>query len=280
MIQRHRGRIVALQGVDFSPMLAAAETIALAALEAEAERDERRQLAARISELKRRLRVAIAEGTDSAERARQALGLCPARHRSRPLREMAALAARLELALNLLITGPETSTGRIFSPDVPEKKIRPNTTEKDDDPVCSQDDRQAGNALRHVTLPRLAGALPPDWRSHLEEKGTLNWSSLIETAYQRAPEIGVTDAMWAEAASEFGQTGAAVLVLLADADSVARNGPIRCPAAWVRAMTARAGEAPVRLGRNLFGLLHRRDTSRPLAVLVPKSSTRTPCLAS
>jgi len=53
MIQRHRGRIVVLQGIDFSPMLAAAEAIGLAALAAEAELDERRQLAALVSELKR-----------------------------------------------------------------------------------------------------------------------------------------------------------------------------------------------------------------------------------
>jgi biotin operon repressor len=56
MIQRRRGRIVVLHGIDFSPMLAAAEAIGLAALRAEAEVDERRQLAARVSELKRQLR--------------------------------------------------------------------------------------------------------------------------------------------------------------------------------------------------------------------------------
>jgi hypothetical protein len=64
MIQRRHGRIVVLQGVDFSPMLAAADSLELAALEVEAELDERRQLAARVSELKRQLRAAIVvEGT-------------------------------------------------------------------------------------------------------------------------------------------------------------------------------------------------------------------------
>jgi predicted DNA-binding transcriptional regulator YafY len=47
MIQRRRGRIVVLQGIDFSPMLAAADALGRAAPAAEAELDERRQLAAR-----------------------------------------------------------------------------------------------------------------------------------------------------------------------------------------------------------------------------------------
>jgi hypothetical protein len=121
----------------------------------------------------------------------------------------------------------------------------------------------------------LAAALPFDWRVRLENNGPVSWPNLIAAAYARAPEIGVTEAVWAEAQSELGRAGAAVLVLLADADSVERRGAIRCPAAWVRAMAARAGTEPLRLSRNLFGLLHRQrdgDETNPCPARPPTTS--------
>ena len=69
----------------------------------------------------------------------------------------------------------------------------------------------------------------------------------VATAYERGAEIGVSEAIWADAQSEFGRSGATVLVLLADADSIERQGTIRCPAAWVRAMAARNESQPIRL---------------------------------
>jgi DNA-binding Lrp family transcriptional regulator len=289
MIQRRRGRLVVLQGIDFSPMLAAADALALAALEAETELDERRKLAARVSELKRQLRCAIVvqEGSGIVARAAAALDACPARHRALSLRELAALAARLEVAANLLADIDDAAGGRILSSDQGDEILRPYTTEKGEDPVCmavkpaTGGGAGAGDALRHITLDMLAAALPFDWRACLEKNGRLSWANLVATAYGRAAEIGVTAAIWAEAQSELGRTGAAVLVLLADADCVERGGTVRCPAAWTRAMAARAETEPLRLRRNLFGLLHRRSgVGVPGAVPLPQPTTRSPCPAS
>ncbi len=261
MIQRRRGRIVVLQGIDFSPMLAAAERIEHAALEAEIELDERRRLAARVSELKRQLRGLVLIGGDMELRATAALDVCPNRHRGLPLRELAALVGRLEAAVRLLADDEENAVGRIFSSDRDDEIVRPNTTEKDGISVCrpgrSRSDGGA-DALRHITLDMLAAALPFDWRVRIDGSGgAVSWASVTAAAYERAAEIGVTDAIWAEAQAELGRPGAAVLVLLADAGSIERQGTIRCPAAWVRAMTARAEDGPLRLSRNLLGLLHR-----------------------
>ena len=274
MIQRRRGRIVLLQGIDFSPMLAAAERIEHAALEAEIELDERRRLAARVSELKRQLRGLVAVGGDLAPRAAAALDVCPSRHRGLPLRELAALVGRLEAAVRVLADDGEDAGGRIFSSDQTDEIVRPNTTEKDENPVCrpqrSRNDASAG-ALRHITLDMLAAALPFDWRVRIERSGGgVSWASLTAAAYERATEIGVTGAIWAEAQAELGRAGAAILVLLADAGSIERQGAIRCPAAWVRAMTARAETGPLRLSRNLGGLLHQhRRAGAPCPTLVP-----------
>jgi hypothetical protein len=292
MIQRRRGRIVVLQGIDFSPMLAAADVLAVAALEAEAELDERRRLAARVSELKRLLRGAIAgrEDSDAVARAAAVLDVCPKRHRALALRELAALAARLEVAAKLLADTEDPAAGRIFSSDRGNEIVRPYTTVKDENPVCkaappAASGDGAADALRHITLDMLAAALPFDWRVCIENSGPLSWANLVATAYGRALEIGVTDAIWAEAQSELGRAGAAVLMLLADADSVERRGTIRCPAAWVRAMAARAESEPLRLRRNLFGLLHRRrgggaPCPDPGAVPVHQPPARNPCHAS
>lgn len=289
MIQRRRGRIVVLQGIDFSPMLAAAEEIEHAALEAEIERDEQRRLAARVSELKRQLRGLVAIGGDMAPRAAAALDVCPSRHRGLPLRELAALVGRLEAAIRVLADHGEDAGGRIFSSDRDDEVVRPITTEKDENPVCrpqrSRNDA-AADALRHITLDMLAAALPFDWRVRIERSGGgVSWGSLTAAAYERAAEIGVTDAIWAEAQAELGRGGAAVLVLLADSGSIERQGSIRCPAAWVRAMAARAEDGPLRLSRNLFGLLHRtRGADGPCPTPVVPSHFQTwrnpPCFVS
>lgn len=290
MIQRRRGSLIVLQGIDFSPMLVAAEALAIAAIEAEAERDERRRLAARVSALKRQLRNSIADQEEGhvADRAASALQACPARHRGLSLRDLAALAARLELAARLLTNIQNSSGGRIFSSDWSDEKIRPNTTEKNENLFCRAQVANHGVAadqLKPVSLKKLLPALPFDWRIRIERDGPVSWPTVIGTARERAGEIGVTEATWAEAQSALGPEGAAVLVLLADADSIDRGGSIRCPAAWVRAMAARAGTERLCLSRNLFGLRHRwRDAGEaapcPTGFNFPQPILRSPCPAS
>ncbi|PJN95515.1 hypothetical protein CNY89_08035 [Amaricoccus sp. HAR-UPW-R2A-40] len=264
MIQRRRGRLVVLQGVDFSPMLAAADAFAIAAIEAEAERDERRRLAARVSALKRHLRNVIADQEEGgvADRAASALRACPARHRGLSLRELAALAARLDVAVRLLNSIEDSAGSRIFLSDRSDEKIRHNTTEKDENLVCRAqvaDRPVAADRLELVSLAKLLPALPFDWRVRVERDGPVTWPNLIGTACERGGEIDVTKAIWAEAQSALGPEGAAVLVLLADADSVDRGGSIRCPAAWVRAMVVRAGIEPLCLSQNLLRLRRREQ---------------------
>ena len=288
MIQRRRGRLVVLQGIDFSPMLAAAEGLAIAAIEAEAERDERRRLAARVSQLKRQLRSAVQEEGGVADRAASELRVCPARHRGLSLRDLAALAARLEVAARVLADIEDSAGSRIFLSDRSDGKIRPNTTEKNENLVCRAqvvDRAAAADRLESISLERLLPALPFDWRIRIVSDGPVSWPALIGTACERAGEIGVTEAIWAEAQIALGPEGAAALILLADVDSVDRGGSIRCPAAWVRAMAARAGMEPLCLSRNLFGLRRRRRDAGdgapcPTGFNSPQPILRSPCPAS
>jgi DNA-binding MarR family transcriptional regulator len=291
MLQRRRCRLVVLQGIDFSPMLAAAEALAVAAIEMEAERDERRHLCARISELKRQLRDAVARqpGHSAAARVAAVLDACPARHRGLGLRALAVLTARLELAAKVLMDSEDSAGSRIFLSDRNEQKIRPNTTQKDENLVCrkttSLRDARAEGALRHIALDDLAAALPFDWHIRIKSSGPVSWPTVIDLACERAGEIGVTEAIWVEAQSALGSAGAAALVLIADADSRERGGSIRCPAAWVRAMAVRADTEPLCLSRNLLRLQRRaRDAGDsvpcPTEFSSPQPILRSPCPAS
>jgi hypothetical protein len=192
MIQRRRGRIIVLQGIDFTPMLATAEELGLAALEAEAELAERRQLAARVSALKRQLRATIAtKGNGGAvARAAAVLEACPARHRALSLRELAALAGRLEAAARLLTDVDEPTGGRIFSSDRTDEIVLPYTTGKCENPVCRTTTGAGGggaDALRHLILDMLAAALPFDWWIRIVGNGALSWANLSPRPRSAAP---------------------------------------------------------------------------------------------
>ena len=269
VIQRRRGRIVALQGVDFTPMLARAEALARAALEREAEQDERRRLVARVSARKRALRLALI-GTDSAlvHHAKAVLDACPARHRALPLGALAALEARLAGALRLLSEEKhELPAGRRVSSDRSAEIIRP-ITEKKDEKTVPDVPRAGGETEVHGLTPRLlVEALPGAPRSWLAKETPVTWSALIAFAEERGAEIGVPPKIQTEASSRIGPAGAAALVLLADAGSGDGAARIRCPAAWVRAMARRAAERPLDLRRNLLALARpRRDGPCPALV--------------
>lgn len=273
MIQRRRGRIVLLQGIDFAPMLAAAEALGRAALAAEVEHDERRRLSACVSELKRRLRDALGRWPNhrSAAQVADVLAACPARHRRLALRDLAALASRLELAARLLTEEDDHAGSRILLSDRAEDIVRPNTTERKEDPVCratpasGAGDIRLEAAVNPICLDRVAATLPFDWRARVAQRGPLSWPSLVAAAYERAIEIGVTDALWTEVQAALGRRGAAALVLLADADSLMRGGTICSPAAWVRAMTRRAERGPLSMHGNFARLLRRRDGAEPVS---------------
>jgi hypothetical protein len=156
VILRRRGRIVVLQGIAFTPMLAAAAALGRAALEAEAELDKRRQHAAWVSELKRQLRNSIAAQEESGAAARGGAVLDVGTNGTLSLRELAALATRLEVAARLLADAEDPPDGRILFTDRGDEIVRPYTTEKDEISVCktaapAASGDGAPEALRHIT---------------------------------------------------------------------------------------------------------------------------------
>jgi hypothetical protein len=103
--------------------------------------------------------------------------------------------------------------------------------------------------------------LPDDWKADAGPRP--DWRALVEAAWTRAPLIGVGQDAWALAAGALGRRGAALLVLLADADAAGRGGRIRNPGGWVRRMAERAEEGPLRLHRNVHGLIARQAAASP-----------------
>ncbi|PZX14306.1 replication protein C-like [Palleronia aestuarii] len=110
--------------------------------------------------------------------------------------------------------------------------------------------------LEHVSLRQAVMAAPDDWRIEMERHGRSSWHILAGIAYQRARALGVSPSAWALAQNAVGTNGAAIIVMMADAKSHARGGPVRSVGGWVRRMAERAEKGTATLHRALFGLLH------------------------
>ena len=124
-----------------------------------------------------------------------------------------------------------------------------NTSNEPQRPTCG---------LEHVNLKMLLQVAPEDWHIMLERKGSVAWNSFIDVAYERKDALGINDTAWAISQAALGRIGAAILVLLADANGIERGGIVRNPGAWVRRMAEKAERGEAYLHRSIFGILNRQ----------------------
>ncbi len=111
--------------------------------------------------------------------------------------------------------------------------------------------------LEHISLPMALNAAPAEWHVGMELYGRADWLAFSNVGYERAMALGIAPSAWAQAQASIGKVGAALLVMIADADCQERGGKIRNAGAWVRRMSERAELGTVQLHRSVFGLLHR-----------------------
>lgn len=111
--------------------------------------------------------------------------------------------------------------------------------------------------VEHITLAMALHAAPDDWQGAFARKGSLSWDTFIRMAQARLQPLGINRQAWAIAETSIGSRGAAILVLIADANHEARGGEIRRPGAWMRAMAERAAAGEAYLHRSIFGILKR-----------------------
>lgn len=159
-----------------------------------------------------------------------------------------------------LPTGRKISTDNYITTDLKNEicnrdPIRSREQKRNGEPAPSIQTRPT-SGLEHVSLPMALAAAPDDWTVELERFSEHGWSALVAVAYERMPALGINQSAWAMAQAVLGRHGAAILVLIADAQHSARGGTIRNPGAWMRRMAERAERGEAHLHRSVFGILH------------------------
>lgn len=231
-IRRRAGRIVALHGVDFTPLLTRRLEFEAEAARIELEQAERIRLRAAISTLRGRFRLlAPVAPTQVLAKVSEYFATLPRRYAHLPLAELAILRDRL-VTLLAAITPLDGDT-----PDTANRDTSLRTSDRSEGFVRPPSSKDRDNPV--LPLGSVLTGLPDSWREEIDRRGQRSWSALIATAHARSITLGIPQATWDMAVRTLGRREAALLMLAADADH------IRCPAAWMRAVALRAaGRAP------------------------------------
>jgi transposase-like protein len=258
-IHRSGGRIVVLAGIDLGPMLARRAELEAEAARLRAEDEEHTALRAEITQARRRFRLLCPLSSSGvSERAWALFAELPRRYGHLPVRDLLGIRDRLR-KLFILIEPlecdpenlarpastrtapcpPELPTGRDVLADQSEKIGRPNLT---------KDSKDSGTR----ELVPILDLLPAVWRSDCDEAEQRSSTALTAVAHTRSISLGIPKEAWDAAVTNLGPRQAALLTLAAG------SAAIRCPAAWMRAMTKRGVGAPLDLSRNLLALKRRR----------------------
>jgi len=116
--------------------------------------------------------------------------------------------------------------------------------------------------MRGLTPQRLLELAGGDMRSHITyrqgQKPQVRELDVIEAAHDMLPFLGINYSAWAEAAQLMGQEGAALCVLIVDANRDHPSAPVKNPGGTLRAMTRRFKAGKLNIVGSLIGLSRRR----------------------
>jgi len=116
--------------------------------------------------------------------------------------------------------------------------------------------------LSRLTPDRLYALAGPDMRGaidrHRGNRSHVRELDLIEAAHDLLPLLGINFSAWADAAHAMGPEGAALAVLILDANRQSPIAPVLNPGGALRAMTHRFRAGRLNLVGSLIGLARRR----------------------
>ncbi|ATG38078.1 plasmid replication protein RepC_soli-1a (plasmid) [Phaeobacter piscinae] len=116
--------------------------------------------------------------------------------------------------------------------------------------------------MRGLTPQRLFELAGADMRLHVSnrqgDRAQVRELDLIEAAHDMLPHLGINYSAWAEAAQLMGTEGAALCVLILDANRDHPSAPVKNPGGMLRAMTRRYQTGKLNLVGSLIGLSRRR----------------------
>lgn len=116
--------------------------------------------------------------------------------------------------------------------------------------------------MRGLTPQRLYELAGSDMRQQIDnrqgDRPHLRELDLIEAAHDMLPYLGINYSAWAQAANLMGSEGAALCVLILDANRDQPSAPVKNPGGMLRAMTRRYQLGKLNLVGSLIGLSRRR----------------------
>ncbi len=259
-IRRVSGRIIAIEGIDFSPLTERRAEIEGKAALREAEIAEHAALRAEISRARRRFRE-LARGLNDDHPALSIFAAMPSQLAPLDLPEVAALRERMRQLLIFVSpieteddaapsAEPEASSEKVAAANLwtlaGDRKFPPDRSERNLRSHLPKESRESVN----TPVAWLIESLPDDWRDELDDAGQESEIALTAIARCHAARRGISIAIWEESLARLGRLETVRLTLAAEAPG------IRCPAAWMRAMSARADRGRLDLSRNLLARKH------------------------
>ena len=264
-VQRDRtGAIVHIAGIDLSPLLNTAGAWADRAADKKDAYTRRARLRFQISEKRGNLARTFRGEEIPADLKALWSGL-PRDIAKLDLTVLEALVEKVDRLISAIMANRKKSTVQ------PEKCDRAYTTDQTNSDLCNRaipagkreepenrrSTKPATCGLENVSLPQVLRAAPQDWQMEMDRYGKPSWHTFAGVASERAKRLGIDPTAWAIAQGAIGAPGAAVIVMLGDAQSVERGGKVRSVGGWVRRMAERAEGGTAHLNRTLFRLLNK-----------------------
>lgn len=285
LVRSSSGEIVALHGISFKPLLEQADDLEAKVAEINAIATEKTILRGQISTTRKKIRRLVQDHIE-LQQFENVLEDSPRRIGHFSIVKLNALHNHLVDLLDLISTIVMESqsmeeTASFYQKESDQSEINDqrynNTTERNfslsnRDTIktakehsrgrrqISPDDVRSECGLDHISLDHAMRAAPKDWHEMIDHYGTGGWAGFSNFAYQRGAAMGMNASAWKLAEDTIGRSGAALLVMIADANSEARGGDIRSPAGWVRSMANKATRGEAYIHRSVFGILNRSDT--------------------
>ncbi len=291
---RHTGRLVWAYGPSLAPLAARAEEIIALGEKARREIAENRRIRIALSALRGRIRAELSaanaaeiDATDLMEaflrlpqRAPAGLSMQTLNERRNELKTLAdALSARLGANDQTLETPEISAKAEIFSPritDTPKDHSingSMNLFHKNNflnyDHLMPENKNSFNSAINtdsgtsNISLPLALMAAGPEITTAIKNRGIPCWRDLVDSAKEIAPFIGINQELWSETCHCIGRNGAALAIIILER-AVTRSldeevAPVRQPAAYLRAMLARAKTNALHLDRSIRALARRCD---------------------
>jgi len=256
LIRDSGGAVTALYGVSFAPLARNAPALAAKAAALAEEVNAKARMRCEISVIRRSVRRALARLAPCD--LHEAFAAGPRRFAEM---DMAALTRLWHAMADLrMATEDRLQEQAVASVEhACETGEESDRSENSDRPLhitTDQTDLSRNRfPIKNAGEPKRGGEAAPNTAN-----AALVQTGLEHVAHGRCALLGINPDAWHCAVSVLGRAGAAIVVMIADANHVDRGGAVRSAGGWVRAVTKRAQIGEAQLCRSVFGLLARERT--------------------